>query len=73
MSLIENERELAICNRENAIKIASMLIDEGYVVMLSKEENLTILNCIYTSECANRNEVVFMSRETFEEYTLTNE
>ena len=37
-----------------------------YVVMLSREEELWIVNYQYSDTC-NRNDVVFMSREDFEE------
>lgn len=59
---------LAISNRDDALKIASMLIDNDYAVMLTTEENLTIINyinCCYSSNFA-RNDVVFMHRDDFE-------
>lgn len=59
---------LAISNRDDALKIASMLIDNDYAVMLTTEEDLTIINyvnCCCSSHFA-RNDVVFMHREDFE-------
>ena len=58
--------ELAFENHVNGLEVAQKLIDEHYVVMLSKEENLLILNYTY-SQYANRNDVVFMSHEEFDD------
>lgn len=58
--------ELAFETPEAAFKaVESMLTDGHYVVMLSREEQLWIVNYQY-SELCNRNDVVFMSREDFE-------
>lgn len=46
--------------------VNAMLKDGHYVVMLSREEQLWIVNYLYSDLC-NRNDVVFMSREDFEE------
>lgn len=46
--------------------VGRMLTDGHYVVMLSREEQLWIVNYEYSDLC-NRNDVVFMSREEFEE------
>jgi hypothetical protein len=43
-----------------------LLMYGHYVVMLSREEQLWIVNYLYSDTC-NRNDVVFMSREDFEE------
>lgn len=56
--------EIAFDNEEDAIKVAQILMKQFYVVMLSKEEDLTILNYCYSS-FADRNDVVFMERDTF--------
>ena len=48
-------------------------MEEDYVVMLSKEENLYIINYIWSSNYADRNDVVFASRENFEEYIFNKE
>lgn len=58
--------ELSFENHANGLVVAQKLIDEHYVVMLSKEENLLILNYTY-SPYANRNNVVFMSHEEFDD------
>lgn len=52
--------ELALGSKEIALEIMDKLIDEHYVVMLSREENLYIVNYEY-SHNSDRNEVVFMS------------
>lgn len=48
------------------LEVAKTLIDEHYVVLLSYEENLLIVNWEYSPE-SDRNDVVFMGREEFEE------
>ena len=59
--------ELVFNCYEAAIYAAMILLQYGhYVVMLSREEQLWIVNYQYSETC-NRNDVVFMSREDFEE------
>lgn len=59
--------EIALYNAESAFKIAEELLSNGsYVVMISREEQLWIVNYEYSENC-NRNDVVFMSREDYEE------
>lgn len=61
------KNELAFEHKEAALSVAAtMLVDAHYVVMLSREESLWIVNYLYSDLC-NRNDVVFMSREDFEE------
>ena len=59
------DNEIACTEEANAIKLAKILLNEGHVVLLSKEEDLTIVNFEY-SEYSDRNDVVFMNREMFE-------
>ena len=60
--------EIAIKNKENAYTIAKILLSEGYVVMLSEEEDLTIIDMVFSSdEVADRNDVTFMSNDELEE------
>ena len=59
--------ELAFKNHENGFKVAKMLLDEDYVVMLSYEEDLLILNWEWSWNGADRNDVVFMNRCEFDE------
>lgn len=60
------ENQLAFKNEKSALEVARMLIQENYVVMLSREEELVILNFEWVPN-ADRNGIVFISRETFEE------
>ena len=60
-------KELIFKNHENGMKVAHMLLEEDYVVMLSFEEQLLIINYEWSERGANRNDVVFMSRYKFDE------
>lgn len=61
------EGELVLETPEAAFETVRQLLTEGnYVVMLSREEQFWILNYIYSDRC-DRNDVVFMSREDFDE------
>lgn len=60
------EGELVFETPEAAFETVRQMLTEGhYVVMLSREEQLWIVNYLYSDLC-NRNDVVFMSREDFE-------
>ena len=74
MNLIP-EQEIACHSFANAENIAEILLDEGYVVMISKEEKLYIVNYIWSANCgeANRNDVVFVNREEYEEEMFKDE
>ena len=50
----------------NAMTTMENLVNEGYVVMLSKEENLWVVNYLEVMS-ADRNDVVFMERAVFDE------
>ena len=64
------KNELAFEHKEAALSVAAtMLVDAHYVVMLSREESLWIVNYEYSDLC-DRNDMVFMSREDFEEKYL---
>ncbi len=52
------KNELAFHNHENALEVARKLIEENYVVMISREEDLIILNYEW-APYGNRNYVVF--------------
>lgn len=58
--------EIAIQDKESALEIVKILVEEEYCVLLSKEESLYIINYEY-SEFSDRNNVVFMNREDFEQ------
>ena len=57
------EGELVFETPEAAFETVRQLLTKGhYVVMLSREEELWIVNYLYSDLC-NRNDVVFMSRD----------
>ena len=60
------KNEIAVSDKESAMKIANILVDEEYCVMLSREEDLYIIDFEY-SEFSDRNNIVFMNKEYFEE------
>lgn len=66
MKYITNN-EIAIHNYEDASLIASTLLSNGYVVMISREENLYIVNYVWSPNEADRNDVCFVSREVIED------
>lgn len=59
--------EIALKEKSTAFKIAELLVDEDYVVMISKEEGLYVVSFEW-SEGSDRNDVVFMSLDEFEEH-----
>lgn len=67
MTYIENAKEIALKDRNSALEVASKLLDAGYVVMLSREEQLTIIDYNWASPIADRNDFVFMSKDTYHE------
>ena len=62
------EREIAVHDFDDAVQIAKILIKNGNVVMLSTEEDLTIINFIWSQNDSDRNDVVLMHRDDFEIY-----
>lgn len=61
-----SEIEIAVNDYYDATTIAEILMNNDYVVMMSREEDLYIINVIWSAGC-NRNDVVFMDRGEFEE------
>ena len=59
------KNELAFSSKEDALKVAELLLQNDYCVLLSKEDDLTVLNYEY-SQYSDRNDVVFMSAEEFD-------
>ena len=57
--------EIAFRNKENALKVAEILVEEDNCVLLSKEEDLYVVNYEY-SQYSDRNNIIFMDREEFE-------
>ena len=66
------ENELAFTDYERGFDVAKALLDEGYIVMLSYEEEFLILNYEFSEHGADRNDMVLMRRDEFEE-TLDNQ
>lgn len=58
--------EISFYNHEKGLMVAKALLDEHYVVMLSYEEDLLILNYEWSPN-ADRNDIIFMRRDEFEE------
>ena len=61
------ENILAFRDHKNGIEVTKALLEEGYVVMLSYEEELLILNYEWSENNANRNDMIFMRRDKYEE------
>lgn len=61
------DEELVFTKRENALVAADILMDEGYAILLTREEQFTVLNFKRTFPDSDRNQVVFMLRDQFEE------
>lgn len=59
--------EIATKSYSDALSLAEILLDNNYVVMISKEEKLYIVNYIWSPTC-NRNDVCFQSREEVEDF-----
>lgn len=57
--------ELSFRDHEAGLAVAKLLLNEHYVVLLSYEEDLLILNYEYSSS-SNRNDVIFMSKDEAE-------
>lgn len=59
--------ELAFTDYDRGFDVARALLDEGYIVMLSYEEEFLILNYEFSEHGADRNDVVLMRRDEYEE------
>ena len=66
MDRIYNQK-LVFNKIEDALVVSELLVKEGYVVMLSREEQFIVLNYLRTFPDSDRNSVVFMNRDEFEE------
>ena len=54
--------EIAFKNHDRGLEVAKALLDESYVVLLSYEDSLLIVNYEWSENNADRNDVVFMPR-----------
>lgn len=60
--------EIAVKKFEDAAHIAEILMENGDVVMLSREEELYVINFMWSPNDCDRNDVVFMDRSDFDMY-----
>lgn len=61
------KHELTFKDHNRGFDVARLLLNEGYVVMLSYEEDLLIVNYEWSENRADRNDMVFMRRDEYEE------
>lgn len=68
--LIKNfleQEALTFDSYASAAEVQKILLENGYCTMMSREEHLWLLNWVWTSTPADRNEVIFINREVYEE------
>lgn len=58
--------EIALDTYEDAVATAEILLRNNYVVMLSREDVMFIVNAVF-AVYGDRNDAVFMSREYFDD------
>lgn len=59
------DNEISCYTFEDASELAKILMDNNYVVMLSREEDLYIVDYVW-SEYSDRNDVIFENAEVHE-------
>lgn len=59
--------EIALHSYEDAVALTKILLDNGYVAMISREEQLYIVNYVWSQRDADRNDVAFMDRDELED------
>lgn len=67
--LIENfleQEALTFSTFEEAAAVQKILLENGYCVMMSREEELWLLNWVWTDHPADRNDVIFINRAQYE-------
>ena len=62
-----DSESLVFSTFEEAASVQKILIENGYCVLMSREEHLWVLNWVWTSTPADRNGVIFISREVYEQ------
>ena len=67
------DNEIAVHSAEEAFNLAKTLLNNGYVTMISREENLFIVNYIWSPPDADRNGVCFLDKEIIEEEIFKSE
>lgn len=60
------EQEIVFSKIEPALDVITRLSEEGYVCMLSREDDLYVVNYIWSTNYSDRNDVVFMYIYDFE-------
>jgi len=61
------KNEIAFKNHSRGLGVTKALLDEGNVVLLSYEEEFLILNWEFSEHGSDRNDIVFMRRDEYEE------
>lgn len=58
---------IAVHSYEDACALMKILVENGNCVMISREENLWIVNWVWTETApADRNDVIFINRGSYE-------
>lgn len=65
MKYITNN-EISVKSYTDALSLAEILLNNSYVVMISREEKSYIVNYEWSERNADRNDVVFLNRSDFE-------
>ena len=60
------QEALAFHSFEEAAAVQKILLENGYCVMMSREEHLWLLNWVWTEQFADRNGVIFINRAQYE-------
>ena len=61
------KNEIVFKNHDKGLEVAKALLNEDYVVMLSYEEQFLVLSYEWSERGADRNDVVFMRRDEYDE------
>lgn len=61
------QHAITVKSYAEAARLSKILLENQYVVMIGREEKLWTINWLY-SELSDRNDVVFINREDFEDY-----
>ena len=68
------KNEIAVKNYADAMTLMETLLDNDYVVMISREEQLYIINYVWGGmDQADRNNVCFQSRDVVEDFIFNPE
>lgn len=63
---ILEQEAISVDTYEAAAQLQKILVENGYCVMLSREESLWMINWVWSPNFADRNDVVFLGRELYE-------